>query len=60
MTMTVASGSKVEFESYQPISHVGMMEWYMAKVPGGHTAATGMEVANFGTKLMKIGQLSRH
>lgn len=40
MTMTVAAGSKVGFRLNQPISHVGVMEWYMAKVPEGHTAAT--------------------
>jgi len=39
-TMTVAAGSKIGFASNQPISHVGVMEWYMAKVPEGHTAAT--------------------
>jgi len=39
-TMTVAAGSKIGFGSNQPISHVGVMEWYMAKVPAGHTAAT--------------------
>jgi hypothetical protein len=40
MTATVATGSKVGFGLNKAISHVGVMEWYMAKVPEGHTAAT--------------------
>jgi Auxiliary Activity family 9 (formerly GH61) len=39
-TMTVAAGSKVGFGVNTDISHVGVMEWYMAKVPEGHTAAS--------------------
>jgi hypothetical protein len=39
-TMSVAAGSKVGFTVHTDISHVGVMEWYMAKVPVGKTAAT--------------------
>lgn len=36
--MTVAPGSKIWFVTNQVITQVGVMEWYMAKVPAGHTA----------------------
>jgi hypothetical protein len=39
-TMTVAAGSKIGFAVNTEITHIGVMEWYMAKVPEGHTAAT--------------------
>jgi hypothetical protein len=38
--MTIAAGSKAVFATNQVITQVGVMEWYMAKVPAGHTAAS--------------------
>jgi len=39
-TMTVAAGSKIGFASNTKITHIGAIEWYMTKVPEGHTVAT--------------------
>jgi hypothetical protein len=38
--MTVAAGSKIGFASNTKITHIGAIEWYMTKVPEGHTVAT--------------------
>jgi hypothetical protein len=38
--MTVATGSNIGFGLNIKLTHIGVMEWYMVKVPEGHTAAT--------------------
>ena len=39
-TQSVAAGSSVTFKANQPVFHQGPIQFYMAKVPSGKTAAT--------------------
>ncbi|KAJ4286252.1 hypothetical protein N0V90_013286 [Kalmusia sp. IMI 367209] len=39
-TMSVAAGSSVAFKANQAVFHQGPIQFYMAKVPAGQTAAT--------------------
>jgi len=39
-TMSVAAGSTVGFKSSSTVSHPGVLQFYMAKVPSGQTAAS--------------------
>lgn len=49
--MTVAPGSKIRFVTNQVITQIGVMEWYMAKVPAGHTATPWDESGNVWFKI---------
>ncbi|KAF2254994.1 lytic polysaccharide monooxygenase [Trematosphaeria pertusa] len=54
-TMEVAAGSSIGFTAQSSISHPGTLQFYMAKVPSGQTAATWDGTGNVWFKIYEQG-----
>lgn len=53
--MEVAAGSTIGFTAQSSISHPGTLQFYMAKVPSGQTAATFDGTGNVWFKIFEQG-----